>query len=153
MVQEEWATPGSPNSIATSLITNLINSLTGTGSPVHGGITATELTNSGVMPTSVNDFLSNQPPPGSSKPKAYINWVLLYEQFKFVQSGSGAEQVGDDQVLLDYLEQNQRNGRYLIIKEVGYTPGVGAAASSSYNNIQFFFPQGKLFREIDFSGH
>lgn len=94
--EKNGATPGSPNSIATDLITNLINSLTGTGGPVHGTVTSTELNNSGVMPTAVNSFLSNQPAPGGTKPKAYLNWVLLDEQFKFVQAGSGAEQVPEE---------------------------------------------------------
>jgi len=94
--KKNGVSPNSPNSIATDLVTSLINSLTGTGGPVHGAITSAQLTSSGVVPTSVSNFLSNQPAPGATKPKAYVNWILLDEQFKFVQSSSGADQVPDE---------------------------------------------------------
>lgn len=42
--------------------------------------TSTELTNSGIMPTNVSDFLSNQPAPGTMKPKAFS--LSLCEQVR-----------------------------------------------------------------------
>ena len=122
--------PNSPNSIASSLVTNLINSLTGTGGPVHGAITSTQLITSGVMPTSVNNFLSNQPAPDSTKPKAYLNWVLLDEQFKYVTNGSGAEQVGNDNTLTIHTKTD------LPVTKSGY---LYVFVSNETSNIDVYF--------------
>ncbi len=44
----------------------------------------------------VQQFLNTQDGYVPGRPKAYVNWILLDEQLKFVQQGSGAEQVPDE---------------------------------------------------------
>jgi len=146
--KKNGANPGSPNSIATDLVTNLINSLTGAGGPVHGAITSAQLTSSGVVPTSVSSFLSNQPAPGSTKPKAYLNWVLLDEQFKFVQSSSGAEQVGNDLEFKVHTKTNlpiTKNG-YLYVFVSNETPNIDLY----WDNLQVTHTRGSILEETHY---
>jgi RHS repeat-associated protein len=60
-----------------------------TGSPLQGkGITATQLTtNVPGLNDAVNGFINNGRSQGLQQPRAYINWVLFDEQFKYVSSG------------------------------------------------------------------
>ena len=146
--KKNGSNPGSPNSIATDLVTSLINSLTGTGGPVHGAITSAQLTSSGVVPTSVNSFLSNQPAPGSTKPKAYINWILLDEQFKFVQSSSGAEQVGNDLEFKVHTKTNlpiTKHG-YLYVFVSNETPNIDVY----WDNLQVTHTRGAILEETHY---
>ncbi len=125
-----------------------INSLTGTGGPVHGAITSTEVTNSGVIPVTANSFLSNQPAPGSTKPKAYLNWVLLDEQFKFVQSSSGAEQVGNDQEFKVHVKNNlsvTKSG-YLYVFVSNESPNVDVY----FDNLQVTHIRGPILEETHY---
>jgi hypothetical protein len=57
------------------------------------GFSEDALESSGVFSPSVTNFLNSQTY-NSSKPKAYLNWVLFDEQFNFVANSSGFEQVG-----------------------------------------------------------
>ncbi|MCO6497603.1 MAG: hypothetical protein J5I50_08065, partial [Chitinophagaceae bacterium] len=125
--KKNGATPSNPKGwLAEDLAYSLISSLTGTRGPVHGAITSAQLTSSGVMPTAVSSFLGNRPAPGSTKPRGYLNWILLDEQFKFVQSGSGAEQVGDDNTFTVHTKTNMpidKNG-YLYVFVSNETPNI-----------------------------
>ena len=51
--------------------------------------------NPGFLATAVDNFLDNKQTSqaGNSKPKAYLNWILLDEQLKYVAAGSGADVV------------------------------------------------------------
>ena len=104
--KKNGTTPGNTNTIVSDLVTNMINSLTGPGALLHGNITPTQLTNSGVISTSATSFLNNQPTPGTTKPKAYLNWVLVDEQFKLVATNSGAEQVDNDEIFKVHVKNN-----------------------------------------------
>ncbi len=69
-----------------------------------------------MLSTSAIRFLSTQPASGTTKPKAYLNWVLLDacpdseaffgKQFKLVATNSSAEQVGNDQEFKVHVKNN-----------------------------------------------
>ncbi len=53
-----------------------------------------EIGSSGVLNNNnVSQFLNNQPAPGTNQPKAYLNWILLDEQFRYVAGSSNADPV------------------------------------------------------------
>jgi hypothetical protein len=42
----------------------------------------------------------------TSRPKAFVNWILFDEQFKYISSSSGSEQVGADNTLTVHQQSN-----------------------------------------------
>lgn len=81
----------------TQLLSGLIGALTNGASGLSGGkASPTELQTTGSpMLTGIDDFLNSHndlvyPNP----PRAYLNWILFDEQFKYVPSGSGFIRVG-----------------------------------------------------------
>ncbi|WP_163066559.1 hypothetical protein, partial [Acinetobacter baumannii] len=63
----------------------------------------------------VGNFLSNQSGANTSRPKAFLNWILFDEQFKYVSGGF--DQVGDNEVFKTHTQTNlpiTRNG-YLYV--------------------------------------
>jgi RHS repeat-associated protein len=96
-VSSWYKTNGAPiNNPTTPILGDLINGfLGGVGGAIsssHGTTTTTQIQNSGVLTPNINNFLSTQAN-DLSRPKAYLNWILFDEQFNFVSSSSGAEQV------------------------------------------------------------
>ncbi|MCA6483492.1 MAG: hypothetical protein IM540_10570 [Chitinophagaceae bacterium] len=92
------ASAGSPSNPASELLTALAGSLQGATMNKYGMF---QIQNSGVLGPGIADLLQRQTDQhaGSTRPKAYLNWVLLDEQFKIVNSSSGFEQVGGDDQL------------------------------------------------------
>jgi RHS repeat-associated protein len=83
-----------------------LSDLTGTSSPVLGAL---------------NSFLPTNDPNTTSKPKAYLNWILLDDQLKYVSSypQSGAMVVGNAGTNNGQLQPPLANSRILITKN-GY---------------------------------
>jgi len=123
-----WNSGSTPTQGTNDIATLLLNALS--GGLVQQGVkaTATELQNgSSGLSNAITDFLNSQPSPGA-RPKAYINWVMLDEQFKY--AGGGADPVGISGVSTVHTKTNltvPKNG-YLYI----YT-------SNESNNIDVFF--------------
>ncbi len=68
-------------------VTDLIAALAG-GVAGTGKFTSTDLISSTVLNPSVTDFFNDRNYT-TTKPKAYLNWILLDEQFQYVESSSG----------------------------------------------------------------
>ena len=102
-------TPGTPANPLNDLV-SLLNAQVGSVPGGHADPTA--LGTSGAFTSSATDFLNSQSF-NSGKPKAFINWICFDEQFKYVNSGSGFEQVGGSDVLTTHAHNNltvQKNG-------------------------------------------
>jgi RHS repeat-associated protein len=95
-VSSWYKTNGSNPDAPTTLIAPLLNALTtGIGNVPGIKTTANQLESSGVLLQEATDFLETQTY-DDSRPKAYLNWILFDEQFKFVSSSSNAKQVPNE---------------------------------------------------------
>jgi RHS repeat-associated protein len=148
------------------LIANLLSGLAnGTGNVTsngyHGSTTPVEITNSGVLVPGTTQFLSNQLY-NSSTPKAYLNWILLDEQFNvakdangnIIASGySGAEQVPAESAFGTAPNQNVyphvRNdlpiakSGYLYVYVSNETPNIDVF----FDNLQITHTRGPILSE------
>src|SRR6185437_13127398 len=107
-------TPVSDNTLLSDLLTTLVGGITTqSGGKISSG-NSTALSNA-VSPN-ILSFLNNRTY-SSSLPKAYLNWVLLDDQFKYVAGNMGALQVqsgSSKQALVAPLQTMAKNG-YLYV--------------------------------------
>jgi RHS repeat-associated protein len=117
-------TPGVP----ANPLTQLLSALTGGIGGVPGAkASSTELGNSTAFGTQVSSYLSSQSYTNTTtRPKAYLNWVLFDEQFKLVGTSSGCSQVGASDVLTTHsvLEQLVHKNGYLYVYVSNETPNI-----------------------------
>ena len=92
--------PGSNNSSLPDVLNSLAQGLVSLAGPGHGTVAGLNTSGSPVY-TALNSFLPANETTTSGKPKAYLNWMLLDNQFNYVGGGgqSGALQVGGPDVL------------------------------------------------------
>lgn len=95
-----------PNGSAGSNISAVNDILGALASGIVGSVgeakgTLSQLNNTSTSPLlgALNSFRTLNTPDIPSKPKAYLNWILLDEQFKFTEASSGAIPIGDADVL------------------------------------------------------
>jgi RHS repeat-associated protein len=113
---DAWWT-GSGTVVNTSPLTDIMSALISGAPGASGGKVATGSLTTTLLNPQVPAFLNNQPATGSSKPKAYLNWMLFDEQFKLVGTNSSAAPVGDVNEYLPITKSNMpinKNG-YLYI--------------------------------------
>lgn len=109
--------------------------------------TYSELAQSGILSPGMTELLNSQTTIGA-KPKAYLNWVLLDDQFKLVGSSSGFDQVGsDEEFRTHYLPGIPivKNG-YLYIYVSNETPNVDVF----FDNLQVTHVRGPLLEETHY---
>jgi len=117
----------SPNSILSDVINSLAGGIVTATSGAHGMVTDLTNSTSGPVYAAVNSFLPTNDPDMVGKPKAYLNWILLDDQFKGVTTypQSGAIAVGSADVLntLAYSGIPITKNGYLYIWVSNETPG------------------------------
>ncbi len=93
--------PGDINSSFNDVLNSLAQGLVTLTGVTHG--TVADLAGSSAAPLygALNNFLPVNDGGTAGKPKAYLNWILVDNQFNYVSGGgqSGAQQVGDAEVL------------------------------------------------------
>ncbi|GAB2839370.1 DUF6443 domain-containing protein [Ferruginibacter profundus] len=149
------ATPGTPVSPLPDLLTALINGVSGVSASGGHSTTTTQLQTSGALTPGATQFLNSQTPDGS-RPKAYLNWILLDEQFKFVASSSGAEQVpaesvfgtAPNQTVYNHVKNDlpiNKNG-YLYVYVSNETPNIDVF----FDNLQVTHIRGQILEETHY---
>jgi len=138
------ASPGTPVSPLNDLLSILTNSIGGITS-THGGVTTAELQNSGVLTPGVTNFLNGQSY-NSARPKAFINWIFLDEQFKYY-AGS-VEQVGNNEEFKTHTFNDvpiNKSG-WLYVYVSNETPNIDVF----FDNLQVTHIRGSLLETNEF---
>lgn len=73
-----------PGLNARDLLTSLASGLAGLSAPAHGAFTTLDDPNSSPLLAALNSSIGNETGSGTGNPQAYLNWVLLDNQFNYV---------------------------------------------------------------------
>jgi len=90
-----YSDTAAPTLNATDILTSLASGLAGLSAPAHGTFATLNDPNSSPLLSALNSSITNETGAGDGKPQAYLNWVLLDNQFNYVggSNQSGAMQV------------------------------------------------------------
>ena len=128
------------------LISALLGSPSGGVTASHGAVGASDINN--ISGTDIGNFLTNNPrtPTTSSIPRAYINYLILDEQFKYVTAGFSP--VGSNGMVKDHSDlQNiivNKNG-YIFIYCSNESP-----VNVFFDNLQVVHTRGPILEETHY---
>jgi RHS repeat-associated protein len=138
-------TPGTPVNPLTDILAHLIAGMAGVPNPENPGLAAFQ-NNSPILSSNVMNFLQDTGTSiNSGKPHAFVNWILLDNQYNYVAASSGFSQVGNDQELHITTLTNLpvTSSGYLYIYTSNETPNVDVF----FDNLQVTHTRGPLLEE------
>ncbi len=146
-----WKSTSSPeNSSNPSGLYQILSAIGGSTIVNTGHFNPGDVQNSTELYNSVTNFLNVQSGSyNSSKPKAFVNWILFDERFNYVSSSSGYEQVGADSVLTTHTRADlpvDKNG-FLYVYVSNETPNINVY----FDNLQVTHERGPLVQDQAFS--
>ena len=158
-VNSWWSYGGGGSLSAPNPLTELASVLANGIAGASGGkVTAIDLNNSGLTGTAATSFLSAQNGALTTRPRAFVNWVLLDENFNIAKDSAGGyirdgysnfQQVGDADAFTTHSLVNapiNKNG-YLYIYVSNQSPNMDVY----FDNLQVTHIKGPILEETHYS--
>jgi RHS repeat-associated protein len=82
------------------ILSTLAGGIVGTTGEIKGTLAQLNNINSSPLVGVLNSFRKIRDTGSTAKPRAYLNWILLDEQLKYVGTGSGAKVVGNADIIV-----------------------------------------------------